>query len=230
MAVRIVFLGKLADLAGSAEMELEAPLDWRGLLERLHANWGNAYPNPDRYGHTDDHANPDFDVHSHTHTHRNRAGDEHPHPNRHGNSYGDASMGSGGHVLDISRMNRVLAFDPETGIADCESGVTVNQLWKQALPHGWWPRVVSGTSFPSLVRSSSCLAPPRSVVQRKLLPSGSQRGICWSMSSQARSRASSRRRVRAARGSTASTAISVWRRLWTTMVNGALRGHLTVTR
>lgn len=42
MAVRIVFLGKLADLAGSAEMELEAPLDWPGLLERLHGALGEA--------------------------------------------------------------------------------------------------------------------------------------------------------------------------------------------
>lgn len=32
MAVRILFLGPLRDLAGCDEMELEAPLDWPALL------------------------------------------------------------------------------------------------------------------------------------------------------------------------------------------------------
>ena len=35
MAVRVVFLGKLADLAGTPERELAAPLDWAGLLGAL---------------------------------------------------------------------------------------------------------------------------------------------------------------------------------------------------
>lgn len=30
--VRLVFLGKLADLAGQGEREIAAPLDWNGLL------------------------------------------------------------------------------------------------------------------------------------------------------------------------------------------------------
>lgn len=35
MSVRLVLLGKLADLAGVAERELAAPLDWHGLLDEL---------------------------------------------------------------------------------------------------------------------------------------------------------------------------------------------------
>ncbi len=35
MSVRLVFLGKLADLAGEAERELPAPLDWAQLLAAL---------------------------------------------------------------------------------------------------------------------------------------------------------------------------------------------------
>jgi len=35
MAVRLVFLGKLADLAGTDEREIAAPLDWDGLLAAL---------------------------------------------------------------------------------------------------------------------------------------------------------------------------------------------------
>ena len=67
-----------------------------------------------------------------------------------GCSYGDAATSNSGHVLDLSRMNRLLAFDPETGLATVEPGVTVRDLWRCTLPHGWWPRVVSGTSFPTL--------------------------------------------------------------------------------
>lgn len=32
MAVTVVFLGPLRDLAGAAEAQYEAPLDWQGLL------------------------------------------------------------------------------------------------------------------------------------------------------------------------------------------------------
>jgi decaprenylphospho-beta-D-ribofuranose 2-oxidase len=67
-----------------------------------------------------------------------------------GQSYGDASTGSRGWVLDLSRFSRVLGFDSESGIAEVEPGVTVRDLWRHVLPHGWWPRVVSGTSFPTL--------------------------------------------------------------------------------
>ena len=35
MAVRVLFLGPLADLAGSAEREFPAPLDWAVLLEAV---------------------------------------------------------------------------------------------------------------------------------------------------------------------------------------------------
>jgi FAD/FMN-containing dehydrogenase len=67
-----------------------------------------------------------------------------------GNSYGDASLLTGGMVLDLSRLDRILSFDPESGIAEVEPGVTVRQLWRHVLPHGWWPRVVSGTSMPTI--------------------------------------------------------------------------------
>lgn len=67
-----------------------------------------------------------------------------------GNSYGDAAVNSRGHVLDVSRMDRVLGWDPATGLAELEPGVTVRQLWQRILPDGWWPRVVSGTMFPTM--------------------------------------------------------------------------------
>jgi len=67
-----------------------------------------------------------------------------------GNSYGDAATSEAGLVLDLSRMDRILDFDPGTGIATVEPGVTVRSLWQHILPRGWWPCVVSGTSFPTI--------------------------------------------------------------------------------
>ncbi|MEO5705559.1 MAG: MoaD/ThiS family protein [Alteraurantiacibacter sp.] len=42
MSVRLVFLGKLADLAGTGERELPAPLDWAGLNAALPGPLGEA--------------------------------------------------------------------------------------------------------------------------------------------------------------------------------------------
>ena len=42
MAVRLVFLGKLADLAAAPEREIEAPLDWGSLVEALEGDLGDA--------------------------------------------------------------------------------------------------------------------------------------------------------------------------------------------
>jgi decaprenylphospho-beta-D-ribofuranose 2-oxidase len=71
-------------------------------------------------------------------------------PRGSGCSYGDASVNSGGHTLDITGMNQILSFDEATGVADCEAGVTVEGLWKESIAHGYWPKVVSGTMFPTL--------------------------------------------------------------------------------
>jgi FAD/FMN-containing dehydrogenase len=67
-----------------------------------------------------------------------------------GCSYGDASVNSTGHTLDLTGMNRVLAWDPASGVAVLEPGVTIEDLWQRILPDGWWPPVVSGTAFPTI--------------------------------------------------------------------------------
>jgi decaprenylphospho-beta-D-ribofuranose 2-oxidase len=61
-------------------------------------------------------------------------------------SYGDASVNSGG--LDRSSSSlKSLKIDAESGIAKCESGVTLGELSRQALKLGWFPRVLPGTEF-----------------------------------------------------------------------------------
>lgn len=67
-----------------------------------------------------------------------------------GRSYGDANIGAECIVLDNCRLNRILSWDPETGIIDAECGVTVEGLWRHTLEDGWWPPVVSGTMYPTL--------------------------------------------------------------------------------
>lgn len=62
-----------------------------------------------------------------------------------GLSYNDASLNSGGIVLDMTGMDQILEWDPASGAVRCESGVTLEKLWKKVEPDGWWPPVVSGT-------------------------------------------------------------------------------------
>jgi len=63
-----------------------------------------------------------------------------------GNSYGDAAMNDENLLLDLRRMNRILDWNPESGIVRVEPGVTISALWQYILEDGWWPPVVTGTS------------------------------------------------------------------------------------
>ena len=67
-----------------------------------------------------------------------------------GRSYNDAALNGGGIVLDLWQVNRILAWDPVTGLLQAEPGVTLQQVWQNVLPDGWWPPVVSGTMFTTL--------------------------------------------------------------------------------
>jgi len=67
-----------------------------------------------------------------------------------GRSYGDASLNSENMLLDLTRMRRILSWDPQTGVIVVEPGVTIQQLWQYTIEDGWWPSVVSGTMFPTL--------------------------------------------------------------------------------
>jgi molybdopterin synthase sulfur carrier subunit len=46
VAVKLVFLGKLADIAGAPEREIEAPLDWMALTEALEGPLADAVAGP----------------------------------------------------------------------------------------------------------------------------------------------------------------------------------------
>lgn len=67
-----------------------------------------------------------------------------------GRSYGDAALNAENIVLELTRFNRILSWDPVAGVIDMEAGATIEQLWKYVLADGWWPAVVPGTMFPTL--------------------------------------------------------------------------------
>ena len=67
-----------------------------------------------------------------------------------GRSYGDAGLLSEAVNLDLSRMNRILEWNPDTGIITIEPGVTIRDLWRYTVGDGWLPPVVPGTMYPTL--------------------------------------------------------------------------------
>jgi decaprenylphospho-beta-D-ribofuranose 2-oxidase len=69
-----------------------------------------------------------------------------------GRSYGDASLPpAGGHVVAASPLaDRLLAFDPATGLLRAEAGLSLARLWQAFLPRGWFPPATPGTQYVTL--------------------------------------------------------------------------------
>lgn len=66
-----------------------------------------------------------------------------------GRAYGDAALSTHG-VLDMRGFNRMLAFDPGTGVLVAEAGVLLAEIIDVFLSRGWFPAVTPGTKFVSL--------------------------------------------------------------------------------
>ena len=64
-----------------------------------------------------------------------------------GRSYGDVASNSGGLVLDLTGLTRVLALDTEIGVATVEAGLSLAALADLVLPHGWFLPVSPGTRW-----------------------------------------------------------------------------------
>lgn len=62
-----------------------------------------------------------------------------------GKSYGDASLAP--HVLSTLALNRILHFDPATGIIDCEAGVLLADILRVIIPQGWFFYVTPGIKY-----------------------------------------------------------------------------------
>ncbi|MGH3733425.1 MAG: FAD-binding protein [Acidimicrobiales bacterium] len=62
-----------------------------------------------------------------------------------GRAYGDAAQCGGGTVLDMTGLDRVISFDPDTGVLRCEAGISLDSLLCYLVPHGWFLPVTPGT-------------------------------------------------------------------------------------
>lgn len=70
-------------------------------------------------------------------------------------SYGDTALNDGGAAIEMTRLNRFLAFDAETGMLEVEAGATIGQIADAFAPRGWLPAVMPGTGFATV---GGCIA------------------------------------------------------------------------
>ena len=99
------------------------------------ANWGN-YPAMES-----DERNFSFleDIRQYVKT----AGDFIPRGN--GRCYGDASLAPA--TLCTTHFDKILSFDIQKGVFECQSGITLDQVLEVIVPKGWFLPVTPGTKF-----------------------------------------------------------------------------------
>lgn len=62
-------------------------------------------------------------------------------------SYGDSCRNSLGTLIDSARHNRILSFDPGTGVIVCEAGATLHEVLARAIPHRFFLPVTPRTGL-----------------------------------------------------------------------------------
>jgi FAD/FMN-containing dehydrogenase len=67
-----------------------------------------------------------------------------------GRSYGDVCLNDRNSLLVTRGLDRLLAFDPQTGILRSEPGATLAEILEFAVPRGWFLPVTPGTKFVTL--------------------------------------------------------------------------------
>jgi FAD/FMN-containing dehydrogenase len=67
-----------------------------------------------------------------------------------GRSYGDVALNTAGTLISTRALDRFVAFDRDSGILEAEAGVTLEEVIRVALPHGWFLPTTPGTKYVSL--------------------------------------------------------------------------------
>ena len=62
-----------------------------------------------------------------------------------GRCYGDASLAK--HTISTLKYDKVLSFDTEKGIFECQAGLTLDKILEVIVPKGWFLPVTPGTKF-----------------------------------------------------------------------------------
>ena len=68
-------------------------------------------------------------------------------PYGNGRSYGDSCLNDGGVLFHARGLDRFIAFDPATGILECEAGVLFSEILDLVVPQGWFLPITPGTRF-----------------------------------------------------------------------------------
>lgn len=66
-------------------------------------------------------------------------------PRGNGRCYGDASLAN--KTISTLKYDKILSFDTENGIFDCQSGITLDNVLEVIVPKGWFLPVTPGTKF-----------------------------------------------------------------------------------
>lgn len=64
-----------------------------------------------------------------------------------GRSYADQATNTGHTTIKMERLNRLLAFDDNTGVLECEAGVSLQDIISVFAPRGWFPMITPGTKY-----------------------------------------------------------------------------------
>ena len=76
-------------------------------------------------------------------------------PRGNGRSYGDSAINKN-LTVTMTRMNRFLKWNQESGELVAESGVLISDIIDTFLPRGWFPSVTPGTKFVTLGGAIAC--------------------------------------------------------------------------
>ncbi|MFI5140034.1 MAG: FAD-dependent oxidoreductase, partial [Sphingobacteriales bacterium] len=66
-------------------------------------------------------------------------------PRGNGRCYGDASLAD--RTISTLKYDKILSFDTENGIFECQSGITLDEVLTVIVPKGWFLPVTPGTKF-----------------------------------------------------------------------------------
>jgi decaprenylphospho-beta-D-ribofuranose 2-oxidase len=72
-----------------------------------------------------------------------------------GRSYGDPALNAGGLVVGMQKLDRYLDFDEDTGLLNCEAGVSLLSIIHHFGPRGFFPMISPGTQY---VTIGGCIA------------------------------------------------------------------------
>lgn len=65
-------------------------------------------------------------------------------------SYGDSCLNSSGSIIDMTGLDRLMFFDPVTGVIRADAGASLAQILRLVVPHGWFLPTTPGTRFVTL--------------------------------------------------------------------------------